>query len=252
MSGKLYSVVIFATVFFPLNVCIAEEPSDLSMGGGIAVSEKPYRGVDSDTTFIPFIDYQRDNLFLRGTKAGYQIHKDEKIKLSAIMQWRFDGYEEDDSRFLSGMDDRDMTLDAGLELNYMADFGTIGLSWVADILSRHNGSEWKIEYSRRFGNLFNIQKLSITPSAGVKFLDSDLADYYYGVRQSEAAVSRPAYSVDSSVNYFTGVNLNYKFNEKWNTMFAVNYTWLDDEIHNSPIVSESGYFSYIAALIYTF
>lgn len=226
--------------------------AEISLGGGVIISKKPYGGWGTDTTIIPFANVYYQGLFFKGTKLGYEIYKDKQLTVSPIASWRFDGYESSDSSTLSGMSDRDMTIDAGLEIAYKLNFATFNASFVTDMLSEHDGYEIELGLSKRFGRAFGVEQLSIIPKIGVSFLSDNLVDYYYGVRASEATASRAAYSVDSSINYNAGFNLSYALDDKWDFITGFNYTWLDDEIHNSPIVSKSGVYSILIGATYEF
>lgn len=223
-----------------------------SIGAGVLVSEKPYTGVDTETYVIPFARLYYRGLFFEGTRFGYELYKNEDWKFSPILQWRFDGYESGDSSALTGMADRDMTLDGGAQLEYDMGWSVLRFSWVADLLSEHQGHEFEISMAKRYAQAFDIEKLSVIPNIGVSFLSSDLADYYYGVRASEAIGGRPQYNVGSSTNYSAGVNMIYQLDEKWDLMAGFNYTWLDSEIEDSPIVSEDAVYSIMAGLAYKF
>ncbi len=223
-----------------------------SLGAGAIISEKPYEGVDTEVYVIPFARLYYRNFFFEGTRLGYELYKTEDIKFSPILQWRFDGYEEDDSDTLAGMDDRDMTLDGGAEVEFKTEFGMLRLSWVADLLSEHQGHEFEVGFSRRISNAFAVEGLSVIPNVSASYLSSDLADYYYGVRSGESIAGRPAYNTGSGINYSAGVNIIYVLAEKWDLIAGFEYTWLDDDIQDSPIVSEDGIFSFLAGVAYKF
>lgn len=223
-----------------------------SIGAGVLISEKPYSGVDTEVYPIPMARLYYKNFFFEGTKLGYNLYGNDQWQFAPILQWRFDGYEASDSAALSGMADRDMTLDGGLQLTNINDWGVLTFSWVTDLLSEHEGNELEIGFSKRYAKAFDVEQLSIIPNLGVSFLSSNLADYYYGVRTSEVAVGRPAYGAGYSINYSAGVNMIYTLDEKWDILAGFNYTWFDDEIKDSPIVSEDGVYSIIAGAAYKF
>ena len=65
-----------------------------------------------------------------------------------------------------------------------------------------------------------------------------LANYYYGVRGSEATVARPAYKADSSLLLQAGVSADYPLNAHWSINARAVLTRLADEISDSPIVED--------------
>jgi outer membrane protein len=161
---------------------------------------------------------------------------------------RFDGYEEENSAALRGMDDRDMTLDGGVAFALRGEWGVFGASVVTDILGKHDGQEVELSYSKpvRRG------KWVISPAAGLRWQSSNLVDYYYGVRTGEVRTGRPAYDANAAVNPFVGLRLLRSLGKRWTLLGAAQYEWFDDEISDSPIVDEDYDISVMAGLLYSF
>ena len=60
-----------------------------------------------------------------------------------------------------------------------------------------------------------IGRWSINPSVGLSWLSEDAADYYYGVRPSEAMPGLAPYEVDASINTFARIAVSYAIDEHW-------------------------------------
>lgn len=207
-----------------------------SIGAGAVYSNGLYEGADDEFIGAPFIYLEKGQFFIKVRTAGYRLYQDELLALDVIGQWRFDGYDEDDSDFLEGMDDREMTIDGGAALTVFDGWGQTTVSYVGDMLSRHSGQELSINYSKTF----TCGKWSITPGVGVRYFSSSLGDYYYGVQPDEAIAGRPAYDVHDTWNPYVGTLVGYQFNEQWSVRTSARYTMLDDDIEDSSIV-EDGY-----------
>jgi len=52
------------------------------------------------------------------------------LTIDALLSWRFDGYDADDSSDLEGMDDRDMTAELGASVSYKDGFGVTRFSFL--------------------------------------------------------------------------------------------------------------------------
>jgi outer membrane protein len=215
---------------------------------GFTYKNALYRDDDSSALPVPLIMLEKGQFFIKGRTAGYRVYQDERLAFDVIGQWRFDGYDDDDSDYLDGMDDRKMTIDGGAALTVFDGWGQTTFSMVTDLLSRHSGQELALTYSKTF----RCDKWSLTPSAGVRFYTSSLGDYYYGVQPDEAVAGRGAYDVGDSLNPFAGLSVTYSFNEKWYALTSVRYTWLDDEITDSPIVEDHRDLLLMTGLLYTF
>jgi outer membrane protein len=209
-------------------------PLNVDAGLGIAYRSKLYRGDDSNVTPIPMIFYEGERFYFKGKTAGYGLLRDGGLSFDLIAQWRPDGYDASDSRYLSGMSDRDMTIDVGVSASYADGWGMTSVSLVTDILGKHDGQELTLSYGKRFVR----EQWSFVPSAGAAWQSSNLTDYYYGVRGKEATAERPKYSGHDSISPFVAMQVNCRINEAWSAMAIIRYEWLDSDISDSPIVSK--------------
>jgi len=208
--------------------------STLNLGAGFIYRSPVYRGQDADGLPIPMIFYQKGNLYFRGSRLGYQFYKDDAFSLDVLAAWAFRGYDDDDSRHLNGMDDRDSSIKGGLAASYHDGWGTASVSFLTDLLGEHDGQEISFRYAKRFIR----EPWVLTPSAGITWQSNNLTDYYYGVERNEVAVSRPYYSAGEAWNPFVSLTTQYYFTEKWSSLVMLQYEWLDSEISDSPIVNK--------------
>jgi outer membrane protein len=183
---------------------------------------------------------------------SYSLFKDDGWEVSGLAEVRFEGYEESDSRFLRGMDDREWTLELGGSLSKTFALGKLTADFGADILNEHKGHELRLSYSYDFRDMFKIQALTVTPSIGVNYRSRQLNDYYYGVRASEVIAGRPEYDAGDSTGMMAGIRINYALSENLSLMGMISFEWLGDEIKNSPIVDEDHMESFLLGLIYRF
>jgi len=231
----------------------AQEPADpnavvTNLGFGLVYRNGLYRGNDDVAFPIPLIFLQRGQFYIQGRTAGYRLAESDALSFDLIGQWRFDGYDEDDSRDLSGMGDRDMTIEGGAALYYRDGWGVTRLSLVNDLLGKHKGQEAALSYSRQFTR----NDWSFLPSAGLLWLSDNLTDYYYGVDSKYARPGRAAYAAGDALNPFLSLSTNYRFNAKWSAMAQVRYEFLDSEITDSPIVDDHYRLTVMTGLICKF
>lgn len=226
----------------------AQSDSVLLAGAGIVYRTSVYRGDDSDIYPIPFIYYYNGPFSIRGKSVHYNIYNEDAFSFDVMAQWSFRGYEAGDSAFLAGMADRDMTIEGGISARYQDDWGFIRAQVITDLLSNHDGQEVTLTLGKRFAE----RRWNLTPSVGVAYLTGNLTDYYYGVRASEAAGPRPAYTANAAWNPFAEIGGTYHINEQWSVMGSVRLDWLDSEISSSPIVDADYQLSINAGLLYRF
>jgi outer membrane protein len=250
-KSVLFLTLLICVAGFVQNSIAGEQPDSnatLTIGPGLVITGKPYAGMDATVYPMPLMLFTCGRFYISGATAGYRLWADENWTFDAVGKWRFDGYDEDDSDELEGMHDRHMTIDLGGEFSVFGDWGALKAGFLTDSLSQHDGQEIRISYAKPF----DIEKLRISPSVGFVWQSSNLADYYYGVRADEARAGRPAYNVDDAVNWFAGIHTNYNLDDNWTLLAGITYYWLDSEIHDSPIVSDSYMISITAGAMYKF
>jgi outer membrane protein len=183
---------------------------------------------------------------------SYSLFEDDSWQVSGIAKVRFEGYEEDESDFLRGMDDREWTVELGASLSKNFSFGDLTADFAADILGEHEGHETRFSYGYDFRDAFQIPSLTLSPNIGVNYRSRRLNDYYYGVRASEVTAARTQYDAGDSVGFFTGIRLGYRLSKDLSLLGLISLEWLDDEIRSSPIVDEDHIESFLLGLIYRF
>lgn len=143
---------------------------------------------------------------------------------------------------------RGVAVDGGIELIYGGDWGDIQIQALSDWSFTHKGFEFWASYAYywRFGNW------RLSPSIGLNWKSSDLLDYYYGVRESEATSSRPAYHAASGFNSFARLSLAYRFNDNWSIVGVAEYENLSRSIRHSPIVDRDNIETLFIGLMYRF
>ena len=249
---KSLLVILVIVELFTISAAAQEEndtyQTGFYAGPGVVVSDKPHKGMGTETRVFPFVMYQGRNFYLRGPTFGYKIYDKDKLTVDALLSWRFDGYEDDDSRDLEGMDDRDMTAELGVSVSYKDGFGVTRFSFLNDILGKHDGHVLRLSY----GKTFRRKNLTLTPSLGLNWQSKNFVDYYYGVRSKESRPSRATYHPSDAFNPFMSLQLTYELNEKWNIFSSFRYEWLENDISKSPIVDQSYQTSLIFGFIYRF
>ena len=221
-------------------------------GAGAIITRNPHKGIGTESRGIPLFFYRKEKLSLYGPIMNYLLLKEERWEVRGLARMRFEGYEEDDSRYLRGMDDREWTLELGGSLSRILGEARITADVSADVLNEHKGHQVRLSYNYDLRGPANIRDLLVTPSIGVTYRNSQLNDYYYGVRASEVIAGRPEYDVGDSTGMTAGVRINYALSENLSLMGMISFEWLGDEIKNSPIVDKDHMESFLLGMIYRF
>lgn len=232
-------------------------PDGVSAGVGYIYSSSVYRGIDNKHLPMPFVSYKKGNLNIRGFSASYQFFEKGSFKASAIVDAKFfaGGYEDSDSPFLSGMDERKGSLYGGGSFSF--ELGKVGFSanLLKDMIGVHGGLEGDFGAGIDFPISIFFKSMPFTMiglNAGMMFTSESYNNYYYGVKNSEVLRDRAAYKTTSSLSPFLRSFVRVSLSEKWTLMTIYQLTWLADEIKGSTIVDEKKKFSLIAFLTYKF
>ncbi|MEX2962873.1 MipA/OmpV family protein [Microbulbifer sp. TYP-18] len=219
------------------------------VGLGVIGRSSPYRGSDTNVTqVIPAITYFGERLQWIGPELRYGIAGSDKLRLAVIAAYRLGAYEEDDSYVLEGLGDREDTLFGGIGLIYEAWNGfELDLQYTHDLLDRSGGGLAEVRLSRGF----HLGNWRLVPRLGINWLSSELANYDYGVPVSAAEPGRPAYEVGSSVTAEAGVGTIWELSEDWRMALNLAVERLDNDINNSPIVTDRQLLKGFIAVTYT-
>ena len=242
------SATVFSLFAWTGDVIAQDDKTRWGLGVGAIAQDLGYKGQGNNSLLVPIVYVESARFFLMGPRAGWRFIDSDRVTLSAVANYRFDGYESNDSRALEGMDARDGSLDAGFELRYRADVGTLTFSAVTDTLNRHSGGEVAL----RYGYPLSVARGTVSPFVETSWLSEDLVDYYYGVRPKEARVDRPVYRPGSTYNATLGVTGNWFFKRRHLVFLNAGYQWLGSEIEDSPLIDSDAGASVFLGWVYTF
>ena len=235
----------------PAESAARPEPA-FQAGPALLITDKAQKGGDTETLVIPAVYIQQGRFTLFGPQASWTFYYEDGLMVSAIARLRSEGYDDNESRYLRGMDDRHASLDAGLMIAQKFDWGRLRAEWTSDILNEHKGHELRVLADRRFSNFFGLEKLALTPAVGVNWRSKQLNDYYYGVERKEVTATRPAYNVGSTMGLLTSMRMDYPLSDRWNLFTSLSVEWLGSEITDSPIVDQHYKTTVLIGTLYKF
>ncbi|MFQ3786481.1 MipA/OmpV family protein [Halomonas sp. A29] len=240
---------------------MAQEPTDArsssttwGLGLGVVSEQEPYAGIGRDNSPVPLLLFENQYIHLFGPQVEFKlpsldISDSQQLNFGIVGKYDGSGYEEDDAPILNGMDKRKGGFWAGGKVEWSTDFADVSAEWLADASGNSNGQVVSLGLERtwRFGN-----RVLLTPYAGASWQDDKAVDYYFGVRDSEARIDRPAYAGESATNIEAGVRGVYMFDKHHSVLLGAEVTSLADEIKDSPLVDRSTTNSVFLGYIYRF
>ena len=220
----------------------ADQPTTYDIGVFARHKVSPYRDWDGDESIIiPSVTVEAGRFYIKGAGAGYVLSDCQTInngfQLDLTGKLGFFGYDDSDSDFLEGMDDRsDISLSIGLEGTWDTDKGDLSLEVGHDATNTYDGLTAQFRY--QLGWQSQNKRLLVLPSIGLNYYDENFNNYYYGIEADEARSFRSAYEADSSFNPVIEITTIYVFSAKSNGYLNLSHESLDDEITDSPLISE--------------
>ena len=221
-----------------------------SLGLGVISSPRPYVGADNQTRAIPMLDLEYERFYFRGILAGFRVLEGGRFSLDIIGRGQFAGYDEEDSNFLAGMEERRETIEVGLSAAWELGEFELEATVAADALGRSDGAQASLELT--WSKVFGRGKGGLFPGVGLTWQDADFIDYYAGVTPEEARSGRPAFEGSSALNLGAGLRGFFKVTDRARFVGLVRVERLANEYEESPIIdSRWGYFG-LVALAYEF
>lgn len=227
------------------NAVADERSSQWGLGIGGIASDDPYAGRGMRYTPVPLITYDSERLFFRGITGGVHLLDTSSLEIDFIVAANFDGIDAEDfgTRELAknGIDralleDRKDSADVGFALGLAGRYGELEIEALADVLDASGGYEVGATYGYPFS--FG-ERFVITPTIGARWLSDDRADYYYGTLNKEIARGVMSYRPGSAVIPEVGVEVQYRFSDRWLLLSSLKYQSLPSKIEDSPLL-ESG------------
>lgn len=158
--------------------------------------------------------------------------------------------EENDAEIFSGMDDRDAGVELGVALQARTALG----HWELQLRQAVTAAEGLVLEGSYSVPVYGSPSLFALATVGVEVLDSETADYYYGVRSHEANAERAAHEInEAAVNPFIGLQLFKPLGAHWRLIFEAEHTRLDSpQVDSSLTTDRQGVSTATIGLMYAF
>ena len=193
-----------------------------------------YIGSDERVSFpfpLLYFNYNDRVYWSIASVGGWLLRSDNRrFKFGLLAKGR--GGVQGEYTAFNGIEDRDPSVDAGVNILWHTQPVTIGMSWFYDIGDRSDGQSANVRLSRRFRL---DERWSTTPSLVVDWQDQKLVDYYYGVDPEETLFGALEYEGESSTNLRAAWTLAYRFTKRWSLNGGVSYTRLGQGLADSPL-----------------
>ena len=224
------------------------------LGAGFRFGRNPYissgESEEIPLDLIPLYLFEGKHLFARGTSGGVHLFRNDNFSISALARWRFQQLDTSKDSIFDGLDRRHQTLDAGIVAEYKTNFGDFTLDWLTDTLDNHNGQE--VEFTYRYNFLRGAWSFSPFVTWGLQ--NENLANYYFGVSEDEAAASGtiPAYKVGDAQFFMLGLNTSWQLTDRILLFGNFGIGGADKAVQDSPLVEDARFSQAFIGCTYVF
>lgn len=248
LASLMISVFWIPTAMAETSTISRDETSKWELGAGVAVVQKPYRDIDVDVLPLPLFSYE--NRWIRASipKVDLKFLSNESVTLSLRAKYAGDGYDADDSPFLTGMDDRKGGVWAGGAMIWKTGIADLSAEVLGEVSGYSKGSRAKLQAERRFAS----GTFGLTPRLAVEWVDSKFVNYYYGVKRSEVRVDRSFYEGSSAANFEVGMRMDYTLARRHTLFLDTSAIRFGSAIKDSPLVDNSSQTTVSIGYIYRF
>ncbi len=187
----------------------------------------------------------RGNKF-NASKSGlsYDFTNSEKQAAEVLLRIKHDGFKSSDDALFKGMSKRKASLDIGGRA--IVNTGVLGNA-VVEVTRDVNASKG-FEAGVKLGGISphaphwtGQRKLNVAAMGGLHYQSAKVADYYYGVKSSEATANRKAYKAKSAVEPYAGVEAQMNINKHFTIDGGLSVIKRAKSIRNSPLTNDKKY-----------
>jgi len=243
----------------PSPDCVVVGEWDMSVSLGLGERSNPIAGAsDIPLVVLPQISYYGKRFFLENLDLGVTVYEDEATTFNFLATPGYDRvfFVRDDpqnyfvapvgsgavSAPTSDLDaaiarPRHTTYLAGLEWLFRVGAAAGQLDALYEITGRHQGYELRGAIAAPLLQTDDTLVLN----AGFTWKSAELVRYYYGVDDR--------YRPGSAINPFIKLGYSRPLSPRLTLNAFAHYEYLDDEIADSPIVSDQGVLSFFAGVV---
>ena len=147
---------------------------------------------------------------------------------------------EDDNDALDGLGDQDDTLEGHLGLFHRFGDLSVGAVFQPELIDKGKGLVFFV--GAAYDQLLMNDRLRLSPHLDVSWADTEHMKTEFGISEEEATRSEfEAYKPSGGLKSTTGgLDLEYRFNQKWSLLAEGEVEYYFDEAADSPLIDDAG------------
>lgn len=206
-----------------------------TIGAGPIVFPRYAGSRSTQTWIIPLISANYDEMaYIEPLRAGMYFwgSADHKMGLGLAVEPRM-GFKSGDAPRLAGMATRHDSLEGGPAFDWDLGPVAVSLSLFTDLTHSSRGGSGRMYMVR---DVLKDDTWDITAFAGMERIGDRVANYFFGVGDTEATATRPAYQARAASNATGGMSGSYRFGKDYALVFGAQTLRLSGSPAHSPLV----------------
>lgn len=221
------------------------------LGVGLILSPDYAGSANTQTWLIPIANIEYKHVvYIYLNRVGVRLWKNDAntIALGLAGEQRF-GYQLNDAPGLDGVTDRRDAFEGGPVMEWELPQLSLSLGYFADMSSVSGGRSVRLSFYRQ---LLDNDTWDLGTYFDFDYSNSQIVQYYFGVRPGTATTLFPYYQPGASLNSAWGLTGAYKLNKHHAILFGGELSFLGHAEAQSPIVQRrTGLTGYIGfGLVY--
>jgi len=217
--------------------------ADFGVGAG-ASTNNGYKDLDDKGVLSLGIEYRGDKFNLGRDGISYDFTNSNKYATELLLTSNNYGHRPKYSKkTFGGMDKRKTSIDIGGRVIVDTGVGPAVFEATKDV---HKSKGYEV--GLKLGGIAphaphwtGKRQVTISPAVGVRYQSSKVANYYYGVKGSEATATRKAYKAKSAVTPFVGLEAQANISPHFSVNADLGVAKRAKSIRNSPLTSDKKY-----------
>lgn len=229
----------------------------VELGVGLGVSDSPIVGDDNGLYAGITLGgrYQWRGLFIELAEIssttlslGYNAWNSDHWSLDILGSNFTNQIIDEDNTELEGLRERESDFLLGSRATGYYGNYIVQLQVGKDIGETHDGTIAQIEAGRSW----QLRNWNLHTLFGYRYHSKEVVNYYLGIAEDESSAILPTYRGKVGAYYSAEVGLTYPLTEHWIFRGTAHYLYLDDELSNSPIITNKHSSEMFASFSYVF
>ncbi|WP_157956710.1 MipA/OmpV family protein [Salinicola halimionae] len=213
------------------------------LGVMASLADVSYAGAGTEASVFPLVYFDSKRLFFHATEGGVHLLNRDRFTFDIVLSTANLELDPDDlgRKELADknvdrdrLNDRDRSYYAGVAGEWKSQLGVVRAEGRTDISGNSKGELYQVSYAYTW----TVGRARFTPNVDLTYLSENVAEYYFGLDESESLSDNYAYTPNGAFVPGVGIDMAYILSRRWIFYAQVNYEMYPDEISDSPLVDD--------------